>query len=158
MELGIAGNDRSLVTLIADIAISNFCEIYQFWSLREKCPNAEFFLVRIFWHLNWIRRDTYFSVFSPNAGKYGPENTPYFDTFHAVGINNFWPWFFTKSNKIWITFPIEPSFECAMVENWFSYTLRSLKLKSVSHIVASTLIEQSSMFRQHDFTNKSWMF
>ena len=23
-------------------------------------------------------------VFSPNAGKYGPEKTPYLDTFHAV--------------------------------------------------------------------------
>ena len=27
-------------------------------SLREKCPNTEFFLVRIFPHLDWIRRDT----------------------------------------------------------------------------------------------------
>ena len=26
----------------------------------------------------------YFSVFSPNTGKYGPETTPYLDTFHAV--------------------------------------------------------------------------
>ena len=24
------------------------------------------------------------SVFSPNAGKYGPEKTPYLETFHAV--------------------------------------------------------------------------
>ena len=24
------------------------------------------------------------SVFSPSAGKYGPEKTPYLDTFHAV--------------------------------------------------------------------------
>ena len=24
------------------------------------------------------------SVFSPNTGKYGPEETPYLDTFHAV--------------------------------------------------------------------------
>ena len=32
------------------------------------------FLVGIFPHLDWIRRDTpYLSVFSPNAGKYGPE-------------------------------------------------------------------------------------
>ena len=32
------------------------------------------FLVRIFPHLDWIRRDaSYLSVFSPNAGKYGPE-------------------------------------------------------------------------------------
>ena len=27
-------------------------------SLREKCPNTEFFLVRIFPHSDWIRRDT----------------------------------------------------------------------------------------------------
>ena len=24
------------------------------------------------------------SIFSPNAGEYGPEKTPYLDTFHAV--------------------------------------------------------------------------
>ena len=28
--------------------------------------------------------DPYFPVFSPNAGKYGVEKTPYLDTFHAV--------------------------------------------------------------------------
>ena len=34
-------------------------------------------LVGIFPHSDWIRRDTeYLSVFSPNAGKYGPEKTP----------------------------------------------------------------------------------
>ena len=53
--------------------------------VREKCPNTEFFLVRIFPHLDWIRRDTsYLSVFSPNAGKYGPEKTTYLETFHVV--------------------------------------------------------------------------
>ena len=26
----------------------------------------------------------YFSVLSPNTGKYKPEKTPYWDTFHAV--------------------------------------------------------------------------
>ena len=28
----------------------------------------------------------YLSVFSPNAGKNGPEKTPYLDTFHAVTL------------------------------------------------------------------------
>ena len=28
----------------------------------------------------------YSSVFSPNTGKYGPEKTPYLDTFHAVKV------------------------------------------------------------------------
>ena len=36
------------------------------------------FLVRIFSHSDWIGRDTpYLSIFSPNAGKYGPENSEY---------------------------------------------------------------------------------
>ena len=40
---------------------------------------------RIFPRSDWIRRDTeYLYVLSPNAGKYGPEKTPYLDTFHAV--------------------------------------------------------------------------
>ena len=34
-------------------------------SLREMCPNTELFLVK-------------------NIGKYGPEITPYLDTFHTV--------------------------------------------------------------------------
>ena len=29
----------------------------------------------------------YFPVFSPNTGKYGPEITPYLDTFYAVKEN-----------------------------------------------------------------------
>ena len=37
-------------------------------TLREKCPNTELFLVRI----SCIRTE------------YGPEITPYFDTFHAA--------------------------------------------------------------------------
>ena len=36
-------------------------------------------------HSDWMWSDTpYLSVFSPNAGKYGPEKTSYLDTFHAV--------------------------------------------------------------------------
>ena len=43
------------------------------------------FLIRILPHSDWIHRDTkYLSVFSPNAGKYAPEKTPYLDNFHAV--------------------------------------------------------------------------
>ena len=55
-----------------------------------KCPNTEFFLVRVFLHSNWIRKDTpYLSVFSPNAGNYGPEKTPYLGTFQAVSMMAF---------------------------------------------------------------------
>ena len=45
-------------------------------ALREKCPNTE--------------SGPYFSAFGlntdPNTGKYGPEITPYFDTFQAVKV------------------------------------------------------------------------
>ena len=33
-----------------------------------------------------LSTERYLSVFSPNAGKYGPEKTPYLDTFHAVNV------------------------------------------------------------------------
>ena len=28
----------------------------------------------------------FWSVFSPNAGKYGPEKSPYLDTLHSVSV------------------------------------------------------------------------
>ena len=47
-----------------------FCRRPVVGTLRKKCPNTVFFLVRVFPHLDWIRRDTpYLSVFSPNAWK-----------------------------------------------------------------------------------------
>ena len=53
--------------------------------LREKCPNTEFYLVRIFPNSDGILRDAeYISVFNPNTGNYGPEKTLYLDTFQAV--------------------------------------------------------------------------
>ena len=67
-------------------------------------PNTEFFLVRIFPHSDWIRRDTkhtsYLSVLSPNVGKYGPEKTPIWTLFTQ------WVWWallqfrFKKSAKL----------------------------------------------------------
>ena len=56
---------------------------HQARTLREKCPNTEFFLVRIF-PFFLVRIFPYLSVFSPKAGKYRPEKTLYLDTFHAV--------------------------------------------------------------------------
>ena len=61
--------------------------VLKIFLLFEKCPNTEFFLVRIFPHSDWIRKDTpYIFVFSPNTCKYGPERAPYLDTFHAVSF------------------------------------------------------------------------
>ena len=61
------------------------CDTCEWDALREKCPNTEFFLARIFLYLDWIRKFTkQISLFSPNTGKYRPEKTPFSDTFHAV--------------------------------------------------------------------------
>ena len=60
-------------------------------SLREKCPNTEFFLVRIFPHSNWIRKYTEYPAFGLDPErKYGPEKTRYLDTDHAVYISEFY--------------------------------------------------------------------
>ena len=87
----IAGVFSVLREVSAQILSCEFCDIFKstFFdrtpTLREKCPNTEFFLVCISPHSDWIRRDTkYLSVFSPNVGKYGPEETPYLDTFQTV--------------------------------------------------------------------------
>ena len=70
--------------------------VYFFWlthqstliihhSMCEKCPNTEFFLVRIFPHSDWIQRDTsYLSVFSPNVTKYGPEKNLCLEAFQTA--------------------------------------------------------------------------
>ena len=64
-------------SLFGPILFDRDCSVLHFSTpLREKCSNTEFFLVRIFPHLDWI--------FSPNAGKYRLAKTPYLDTFHAV--------------------------------------------------------------------------
>ena len=54
-------------------------------TMREKCPNTEFFLV----HKVTIKNaNDQISVFSPDIGKSTPEKTPYLDTFHAAKTKN----------------------------------------------------------------------
>ena len=50
-----------------------------------KCVKIQSYFRSVFSRIRNEYGDTkYLSVFSPNAGKYGPEITPYLDTFHAV--------------------------------------------------------------------------
>ena len=58
------------------------------YSLREKCPNTEFFSGPYFsaYRLNTERYGAISLLFSPNTGNYGPEKTPYLDTFHKVNV------------------------------------------------------------------------
>ena len=65
-------------------------------ALREKCPNTKLFLVCIFLHSAWIGRFHEISVFKPNTGKYGPEKTPYLDTFHAVQVLEIALWIYME--------------------------------------------------------------
>ena len=82
----ILGLDRLLPELW-NILLSFLSPAFYFNSCTAwKVSKYGVFLVRIFPHSDWIRRDTSYSVLSPNAGKYGPEKTPYFDTFHTVVI------------------------------------------------------------------------
>ena len=53
-------------------------------TIREKCSNMEFFLVRVFLHSDGIRRDAKYSV--QMRAKKGPVKTPYLDTFHTVRV------------------------------------------------------------------------
>ena len=49
--------------------VSLYLKRYPWSLLREKCPNSV-------------------QISGSNAGKYGPEKTPYLDTFHAVHRND----------------------------------------------------------------------
>ena len=92
-------------------------------ALREKCPNTEFLLVRIFPHSDWIRRDTpYLSVFRPNAGKCGPEKTPYMETFRAVAhvaFNNYMTVLQTNNYKLnFGYFAVRVAVDLKLIWNW----------------------------------------
>ena len=46
----------------------------------------------------------YFHVFSPNTGKYGPEITPYLDTFHAVNFVSKYQKILSKACNFYLAF------------------------------------------------------
>ena len=56
--------------------------------------------------------------FSPNTGKYGPEETPYLDTFHAVIVN------FTFS-KTWYS-----GYKC-VIATWYSVPILHQRNSSI---------------------------
>ena len=85
--------DLDFLVIVIDIFSCHSNE--SFTPLRERCSNTEFFLVRIFpYSLCWglflitlqpfrlaalLKKDS----ITVNAGKYGPEKTPYLNTFSA---------------------------------------------------------------------------
>ena len=57
------------------------------FTLREKCPNMEFFLVCIFLYWDWIWTDTLSFHIQSEYRKIRTRKTPYLDTFHAAFVN-----------------------------------------------------------------------
>ena len=51
-------------------ALGHVKNIFPILALREKCPNTELFLVRIFPHSDWIRRDTKYLQYVKTKLKY----------------------------------------------------------------------------------------
>ena len=76
----------------------------------------------------------YFPVFRTNTGKYGPEKTPYLDTFHAVrsflkSIRQLpvWPWQYTlaaraSQSTLLYTSPNNSSSEDKQIQHNLSFT------------------------------------
>ena len=59
---------------------------FDYYTIQSHCVKSvqirSFFWSVFFFIRTELRR--FIPVFSPNTGKYGPEITPYLDTFHAV--------------------------------------------------------------------------
>ena len=105
---------------------------------RENCPDMEFFLVRIFPHLDWIQS-------GKNAGKYGPGKTPYLDTFHAVIIDfnrtSFTKWYnlcLTQNRLKIFTLPADRNHCQWMILNWRE-TLSKMQVRN-KEVLCSLLV------------------
>ena len=101
--------DLDFLVIVIDIFSCHSNE--SFTPLREKCSNTEFFLVRIFpYSLCWglflitlqpfrlaalLKKDS----ITVNAGKYGPEKTPYLNTFSAHALQMYLKFSWYKHNK-----------------------------------------------------------
>ena len=91
---------RSFIYLFGPSFVRKIHKNSQFWYLFILQIHLVLYIVNVFYTIDQnINRSIspyeviavlqyystkYLSVFSPNAGKYGPEITPYLDTFHAV--------------------------------------------------------------------------
>ena len=68
---------------LQQIAVTKFYFSHYLWFYRYGVKSVQirsYFWSETFLYSDWIRR------FSPNTGKYGPEITPYLDTFDAVDV------------------------------------------------------------------------
>ena len=71
---------KDLLHCVKSVQIRSF-----FWSVFSRIQTEYRKIRSISLYSVRMRENTeYLSVFTPNAGKYGPKKTPYLDTFHAV--------------------------------------------------------------------------
>ena len=87
--------------------------------LREKCPNTEFFLDRIFPHLDWIRRDT---------------KSVQIRSFFLVGLLAHLDWIWTDTKSVWKYRPEQTPFRIwtlAYLDTWYLDTFHTM-IKSQS--------------------------
>ena len=85
------------------------------------------FLVFIFPHLDWIRRDTEFlSILSPKAGKYEPEN---------LRIGTLFTWWLNYGNKCWLN----DGNRCCWKQSNFAKTFFRKNVSSRSGLTELTL-------------------
>ena len=83
-------------------------------------------------------RSNFWSVFSPNAGKYGPEITPFLDTFHAVccrvPVNTFFRFLLIFFNKQYYKpWDLVNSLQLILGEEYLNQTLALGNLRSKNH-------------------------
>ena len=91
----------------------------------------------------------FWSVFSPNTGKYGPEIIPYLDTFHAVkvyGIHEYENHFFINKNL--------RNLENSQNLNFPYFTLTYFKVKRISTL--ALIYFDLFIFFSFFFRNISW--
>ena len=80
-------------------------------TLHEKCPYSEFFW-SVFSHI-WTEywKNPYLSVFSPNAGKYGPKNSEYGHFSRSVNLSFIFYVIYRGTEIYWL-------FECSHFETY----------------------------------------
>ena len=73
----------------------------------------------------------YLSIFSPNARKYGPEKTPYSDTFHAVIVVRKYVTKPTKTVKNFRLRLLYPSFNLSKMKGLSNMNFNGIRAKAI---------------------------